>query len=116
MLDLARDRMACCAAARPALVRPHSSGVEHSLGKGEVQSSNLCVGTTLCRRLGPILGASAATPTRQNEAEHGENMQNVACNTPGVCSLRVRCAQPAADELSRIQVGFVSEKQRRYRL
>ena len=24
---------------------PHSSGVEHSLGKGEVESSNLSVGT-----------------------------------------------------------------------
>ncbi len=26
---------------------PHSSGVEHSLGKGEVESSNLSVGTIL---------------------------------------------------------------------
>jgi hypothetical protein len=36
-------RIAPMASCRP---RPHSSGVEHSLGKGEVQSSNLCVGTS----------------------------------------------------------------------
>jgi hypothetical protein len=30
----------------PALRSPHSSGVEHSLGKGEAESSNLSVGTS----------------------------------------------------------------------
>ena len=46
-LDLAGGRVAWCAArAACATARPHSSGVEHSLGKGEVESSNLSVGTT----------------------------------------------------------------------
>ena len=40
----------------PALRSPHSSGVEHSLGKGEAESSNLSVGTIFSQYI-PVLWA-----------------------------------------------------------
>ncbi len=49
---------------------PHSSGVEHSLGKGEVESSNLSVGTTY-----PL-------KTAKNERSSGTPKDTKTVNTP----------------------------------